>query len=92
MQLALKILALAVVACPLQILAQESDSNDADSSYRTVDETDGYAVRFDDDLAFGDGLDATTAIIRVRPPGARMVLLRPRLHFVPELTKTVENL
>jgi hypothetical protein len=93
MKLALKILVVATVAFPLQAFAQESETPSDDSStYRTVDETDGYAVQFKDELVDGGGLDASTAILRVRAPGARMVLIRPRLHFVHELTKTVENL
>jgi|688.fasta_scaffold1090040_1 hypothetical protein len=91
MKLALKILSVAVLAFPVQALAQESE-HEPDSTYRTVDETDGYEVTFKDELLDGGGLDATTAILRVRPPGSRMILIRPRLHFVHELTKTVENL
>jgi hypothetical protein len=89
MKLALKILSVAVLALPLPALAQEPDP---DTTYRTVDETDGYAVQFKDELLDGGGLDSMTAILRVRPPGGRMLLIRPRLHFVPELTKTIENL
>jgi hypothetical protein len=63
--------------------------------YRTRDagaEDSSYTVDFLDDLLNAPGVDANAAVIRGtwRPP--RMLLIRPRASFVPELRKSVENL
>jgi hypothetical protein len=50
----------------------------------------GYEYRFDDDLMKGDALGATAPRITVIKRGSRDRLLRPRLHFVPEMQKSVE--
>jgi len=48
--------------------------------------------RFDDDPLDGVGLDQRGERIRVRPGRGRVTLIRPRTHFIPELTRAVENL
>ncbi|MBL9027988.1 MAG: hypothetical protein JNL21_37700 [Myxococcales bacterium] len=55
-------------------------------------EDGSYSVEFLDNLLNADGIDANAAVIRGtwRPP--RMLLIRPRANFVPELRKSVENL
>ena len=53
---------------------------------------DGYAYSFDDDALAGASLDAQGAQIRAIRHAERDVLVRPRLSFVPELLKSVENL
>jgi len=50
----------------------------------------GYAYDFIDDLVNGNGIDANAARIKVRPGHVRRTLIRPRLHFVPELLESVE--
>ncbi|MEJ7734766.1 MAG: hypothetical protein WKG00_36945 [Polyangiaceae bacterium] len=50
----------------------------------------GYEYRFDDDLMRGDSLGANAPRITVIKRGNRDRLLRPRLHFVPEMQKSVE--
>jgi hypothetical protein len=53
---------------------------------------DGYAYRFDDDPLSAMRQEATGGLLRVRRMTARPMLLRPRLHFVPEMLKSVESL
>ena len=50
----------------------------------------GYEYRFDDDLMKGDTLGANAPRITVRKAARRDQLIRPRLHFVPEMQKSVE--
>lgn len=52
----------------------------------------GYEYRFEDDLMKGDALGATAPRITVRKMGRRDQLIRPRLHFVPEMQKSVERM
>jgi len=59
---------------------------------RTSDTEDGYTYTFSDDPLSGNSDAANAAVIRTRRAGTRRTLIRPRLHFVPELLKTVENL
>jgi hypothetical protein len=51
-----------------------------------------YEYKFTDDKLLADTMGATGAKITVRKPPARDRLLRPRLHFVPEMLKSVENM
>jgi hypothetical protein len=54
--------------------------------------TDGYAYVFRDDPLGGANNGVGAARIRVRRQGARQMLLRPRLDFLPELLKSVEDI
>jgi hypothetical protein len=56
------------------------------------DDETGYAYSFQDDPLYGTNGAANAARIHVRKQGPRNTLLRPRLHFIPELLKSVENL
>jgi hypothetical protein len=47
---------------------------------------------FTDDDLIGDTLGTTGAQINVRPPAARVTLIRPRASFVPEMLKSVEHM
>jgi hypothetical protein len=47
---------------------------------------------FEDDPLAGVGLEDRGQRIRVRPGGGRVRLIRPRTHFIVELTRAVENL
>ncbi len=66
----------------------------AQASTDYVDQTDGSGQRvvFKDDPLGADGNASTGATIVVRPRAARVGLLRPRVHFIPEMLKSVENL
>ena len=57
----------------------------------SADSEEGYIYEFSDDPLAGGALDAATAVIRTRRPGVLRTLIRPRLHFIPELLKSVEN-
>jgi hypothetical protein len=51
-----------------------------------------YEYKFGDEKLLGEGLGALTGKITVRPSGRREVLLRPRVQFVQEMLKSVENM
>jgi len=53
---------------------------------------DGYGYQFDDDPLNAGGFGPNDATIRVRAKAARTTLIRPRISFVPEMLKSVENL
>ena len=53
---------------------------------------DGYGYSFDDDPLNAGGFGPNDATIRVRARAARTTLIRPRISFVPEMLKSVENL
>jgi hypothetical protein len=51
-----------------------------------------YAYEFRDDKLLGTDGAGNVPIINVRPKGRRDVLHRPRLQFVQEMLKSVENM
>ena len=53
---------------------------------------DSYGYVFDDDALRAEGKSANTAQITVRRPAGRERLVRPRVHFVAEMLKSVENM
>lgn len=53
---------------------------------------DQYGYTFGDDLLKADAMGATGAQIKVLPKPKRDKLLRPRVHFVAEMLKSVENM
>lgn len=53
---------------------------------------DDYGYIFTDDLLNAPGLGASSAQITVLKLGRRDRLLRPRIHFVPEMLKSVESM
>ena len=53
---------------------------------------DGYGYEFDDHPLAAGGFGPNDATIRVRPRAARTTLIRPRIQFVDEMLKSVENL
>ncbi|NUP09829.1 MAG: hypothetical protein HOW73_27600 [Polyangiaceae bacterium] len=71
-------------------MAGVASADDGDG-YVTQDETDGYSVKFLDDLLDGAGLDGSPPMLTVRPRGVRMTLIRPRTSFVNEMLKSVES-
>lgn len=78
--------ALFAAACALSTTAaaQQPKAIDKDKG--------GYEYRFHDDLMQGGGLGANTPRITVVKMGRRDRLIRPRLHFVPEMLKSVEKM
>jgi hypothetical protein len=56
------------------------------------DKGDGYGYEFEDDPLAAGGFGPSDATIRVRPRAARTTLIRPRIQFVDEMLKSVENL
>ena len=73
-----------LIAIALTLLASPAAAQDRDD--------DGYAYVFEDDPLSGLNHGSTAAQIRVRPQGVRQMLLRPRVHFIPELLKSVEQI
>jgi hypothetical protein len=53
---------------------------------------DSYGYVFDDDALRAEGKSANTAQITVRRPASRERLVRPRVHFVTEMLKSVEHM
>lgn len=53
---------------------------------------DSYGYTFDDDALKAEGKSANTARISVVKPARRDRLIRPRVHFVTEMLKSVENM
>lgn len=53
---------------------------------------DSYGYTFNDDALNAETKGSVTAQIRVLNIGRRDRLLRPRVHFVTEMLKTVENM
>jgi hypothetical protein len=47
---------------------------------------------FKDDVMTAGGLDGTMSVVKAPTRALRSGLLRPRVAFIAELTKTVENL
>jgi hypothetical protein len=52
----------------------------------------GYEYKFDDDKMLGQALGASGAQITVLKLGRRDRLLKPRVQFVTEMLKSVENM
>ncbi|MBI4704331.1 MAG: hypothetical protein HY744_24770 [Deltaproteobacteria bacterium] len=52
----------------------------------------GYAYVFPDDPLAAGVPGASGAVIHVISPSVRRTLIRPRLHFVAELVKSVERI
>jgi hypothetical protein len=53
---------------------------------------DNVVYEFEDDPLAAEGSASRALLLRVRPRGVRVTLIRPRLHFVRELLETVEDL
>jgi hypothetical protein len=53
---------------------------------------DNYGYDFKDDILQAGGNDANAMLLKVMKPRSRERLLRPRVHFVAEMLKSVESL
>ncbi len=51
---------------------------------------DRYDYHFEEDNLVGDTLSTPPPLLRVPPKGRRVLLIRPRVTFLPELIGTVE--
>ena len=76
-------LACACALTPASATAQEHSVSDT---------PDGYAVEFSDSDLLGHSLDLAGLLIPIRDDHVRVLLLRPRASFVPELSKSIELL
>ena len=74
---------LVVLGSSSVVFAQAAKSSDADG---------GYGYEFSDDPLNAGGFGPNDATIRVRPTAARTTLIRPRISFVQEMLKSVENI
>lgn len=64
----------------------------SEASAEPTKKDDQYGYVFGDDVMTGASMGATAPQITVLKLGRRDRLLRPRLHFVSEMLKSVENL
>jgi hypothetical protein len=64
----------------------------ADPTNQPAKDGKGYAYEFGDDKLLGTDGAGTIPIIKVRPKGRREILHRPRIQFVQEMLKSVENM
>lgn len=76
------------VALSALSLAAPSFAQSGKAAPSKADES--YIYTFTDDDLIGDTLSTTSALIKVRPPAARVTLIRPRASFVAEMLKSVE--
>ncbi|HYQ16536.1 MAG TPA: hypothetical protein VEQ58_12285 [Polyangiaceae bacterium] len=53
---------------------------------------DDYSYFFDSDDVWGDTFGAPPPLLKVRPKGPRVLLIRPRVSFVPELLTSLDTL
>ena len=58
----------------------------------TPKKEENYGYTFKDDLLSAPDGGGNTPMIKVRPIRSREMLLRPRVQFVSEMLKSVENL
>lgn len=64
----------------------------AQAGAKSTDGDGGYGYEFSDDPLNAGGFGPSDATIRVRPTAARTTLIRPRISFVQEMLKSVENI
>ena len=64
----------------------------ADDDYLDQKDATGHSVVFKDDPMTAAGRDASGYVLTVRPGAARVGLLKPRVHFIVEMLKSIESL
>lgn len=72
--------------------AAEDFQSRAETQVVTDPSNRGYGYVFRDDPLNADGIGSTSASIVVRPRAGHALLIRPRMQFVTEMLKSVENL
>jgi hypothetical protein len=60
--------------------------------HRVSDTPYGYAVEFEDSDLLGQTLDLAGLLLPLRSGSPRILLIRPRASFVPELSGSIEAL
>ncbi|MDB4997859.1 MAG: hypothetical protein JWM74_5291 [Myxococcaceae bacterium] len=85
------VLALFATTASAQTASAETKTTTGDGFMDQTDK-DGQRVMFKDDPLAAENRGSTGATILVRPTAARVGLLRPRVQFVTEMLKSVENL
>lgn len=85
------ILSALIVGCALAIPAV-GYADPVSPVATTVEDDSSYGYIFKDDLLDGKGIDMNAATVKVRARGIRSNLIKPRVSFVPELYKSVENI
>jgi hypothetical protein len=79
---------LAALAVPATALAD----NSKDSSYQESRDESGQVVKFRDDPMDGTGIGPVPGVVKGGTHPKRITLMRPRMNFVGELRKSVENM
>lgn len=65
----------------------------ASAQYETLESTDeGYEVLFEDGDVLGSSEAATGFVLKLRDPQPRVLLIRPRTSFVPEMIQSVQDI
>ena len=82
-----------LVAAPAFADEPAAPAKDAKTTAAAAKEKEkNYGYTFDDD-PLNSGVAGTLGfVLKIRPKGARELLLRPRTSFVPEMLKSVEAL
>lgn len=88
--LALAAVAALVVFSPLALAQTSHPRQSADYAEQRVE--GGTVVTFPGDQVQGEANDPYMGLVRRPPPVLRAGLIRPRMNFVQELLKSVENL
>lgn len=78
----------ALVVTNLMLLAGTASADPR----KAAKDDEGYSYTFKDDDLLGAGITDMSARITVVPTGRRDRLIRPRIQFVTEMLKSVENL
>jgi hypothetical protein len=87
-----------VLACAFALgagafaMPREARAQDRSATYTETHVDSGTAIIFEEDLAHGSTLGASGSTLIVPSRAFRMGLVRPRLHFVSEMLKSVEAL
>lgn len=74
------------------MLALAATAGAQDRPGRRADIAPDTNFTFEDDLVEGGRHQDEGSVIFDRRPGRRSTLVRPRVHFIPEMLKSVENL
>jgi hypothetical protein len=72
--------------------AKKDKAKPAAAAVQDKKDEKGYGYAFEDDPLQSGVAGTMGFVLKVRPKGAREVLLRPRTSFVPEMLKSVEAL
>ena len=88
----LAVAAFALIALFATTASAQTKTTTTGDGFMDQTDKDGQRVMFKDDPLAAENRGSTGATILVRPTAARVGLLRPRVQFVTEMLKSVENL